>query len=148
MFENPGQKVKTFASVLFVISVLLGLIGAILSAVAADSFWSFLLIFGASLLGAYLTSLFLYGSGELIDSTQENLYTNKAILAKLNRENGETSLKQAPSSAYRQSSISQNAYGAPAQNGKWMCSCGRINDDYVSTCTCGRNKRDVKTANQ
>ena len=148
MFENPGRKVKTFASFLFIISAVVGLISAILTATQVHSFWTFLLIFGATLLGAYLTSLFLYGFGELIDSTQENLYTNKAIRAKLKSENSEKSLESAPSPAYRQSSFSQHSYGASAQNGKWKCSCGRINDDYVSTCACGRNKRDVKMANQ
>ena len=26
----------------------------------------------------------------------------------------------------------------------WVCSCGRVNANYVSTCTCGVNKRDIK----
>lgn len=26
----------------------------------------------------------------------------------------------------------------------WVCSCGRVNANYVSTCTCGVNKRDRK----
>ncbi|MBR3436140.1 MAG: tetratricopeptide repeat protein, partial [Lachnospiraceae bacterium] len=30
-------------------------------------------------------------------------------------------------------------------DGSWRCICGRMNDDYVSTCVCGRNKRDVIT---
>jgi len=25
----------------------------------------------------------------------------------------------------------------------WKCVCGRINANYVSTCTCGKNKRDI-----
>lgn len=28
-------------------------------------------------------------------------------------------------------------------NDEWMCTCGRINSAYVSTCACGKNKRDV-----
>ena len=29
-------------------------------------------------------------------------------------------------------------------NEGWSCACGRMNAHYVSTCTCGRNKNDVK----
>ena len=29
--------------------------------------------------------------------------------------------------------------------GGWQCPCGRVNASYVSTCTCGRNKSDVKS---
>lgn len=29
--------------------------------------------------------------------------------------------------------------------GGWECPCGRVNAAYVSTCTCGRNKSDVKS---
>ncbi len=27
-------------------------------------------------------------------------------------------------------------------NGGWKCVCGRVNRDYISTCACGKNKRD------
>lgn len=27
--------------------------------------------------------------------------------------------------------------------GGWVCKCGRVNAKYVSTCTCGKNKRDA-----
>ena len=29
--------------------------------------------------------------------------------------------------------------------GGWQCPCGRINASYVSTCTCGNNKMEVKS---
>ena len=29
------------------------------------------------------------------------------------------------------------------KNGGWKCDCGRANFDYVSTCACGKNKREV-----
>ena len=35
-------------------------------------------------------------------------------------------------------------YPSPlASNGSWLCSCGRTNAAYVSTCVCGTNKREV-----
>ena len=27
--------------------------------------------------------------------------------------------------------------------GAWRCTCGRKNQDYVSTCACGKNKREI-----
>ena len=30
-----------------------------------------------------------------------------------------------------------------ATNGEWVCSCGRTNPNYVTTCPCGINKRDI-----
>ena|GEM_PF-1686169 len=27
--------------------------------------------------------------------------------------------------------------------GGWECRCGRVNDSYVTTCVCGRNKRNI-----
>lgn len=29
----------------------------------------------------------------------------------------------------------------------WKCTCGRINADYISSCVCGKRKKDVKAAN-
>lgn len=31
-------------------------------------------------------------------------------------------------------------------SGGWECSCGRVQADYVSTCSCGKNKREVLRA--
>ena len=33
--------------------------------------------------------------------------------------------------------------GQRLANGNWKCVCGRVNQDYVYTCACGKNKRDV-----
>ena len=83
MFEHPGEKVKSFALIFFWITVIGGGITAIVTAVAAGSFWLFLGIALGSLICAYLSGLFLSGFGELIESTQENAATNKQILRKL-----------------------------------------------------------------
>ena len=32
---------------------------------------------------------------------------------------------------------------APPPKGNWACSCGRINANYVSSCSCGKSKRDA-----
>ena len=33
---------------------------------------------------------------------------------------------------------------APPPQGSWVCSCGRVNANYVSSCSCGKSKRDAK----
>ena len=37
-------------------------------------------------------------------------------------------------------------YPSNMDNGGWQCTCGRVNANYVSTCTCGANKRQCATA--
>lgn len=39
----------------------------------------------------------------------------------------------------------QNYVQNTVSGGGWQCSCGRANPTYVSTCTCGLNKRQVVT---
>ena len=36
-----------------------------------------------------------------------------------------------------------NTHAATASANQWVCSCGRANANYVSSCTCGINKRDI-----
>lgn len=31
--------------------------------------------------------------------------------------------------------------------GDWKCKCGRVNASYVSSCTCGKSKRDIEVEN-
>ncbi len=34
----------------------------------------------------------------------------------------------------------------PIPVGGWKCTCGKIHNDYVDSCSCGQNKRDVLNA--
>ena len=36
----------------------------------------------------------------------------------------------------------RGAKGNEGEAGSWKCACGRINMGYISTCACGKNKRD------
>jgi hypothetical protein len=171
MFENSGGKIKSFASILFAIMAVGGLIGGIVAAIAARSFWLFLGVAIGSIVSAYVTSLFLYGFGDLIESSQNTAYTNKMIMDRLNHPDQDmrqtaTYIPAAPPAATNgytapvaasyvsnngsaQSAASQpvSAFGTKTAmklpDGKWRCSCGRINESYVSSCACGMNKRDV-----
>lgn len=46
----------------------------------------------------------------------------------------------------RETSSPGTAQSPSGING-WKCTCGKINADYVSSCVCGKRKKDVKTAN-
>lgn len=60
-------------------------------------------------------------------------------------------LRQAPYYASTESIIVSKQDGLPSQaitsqptdSGSWKCSCGRCNADYMRTCVCGMQKRDV-----
>ena len=148
MFENPGQKVKSFATILFAITIVTGFIAGIVLAIE-ESFWLFFLVFGGSLVIAYLVSLFLYGFGELIESSQNTAIVSKMILDKLDHPAtvAPAAAPARPAAPVERSDVScpappvRQASELPA--GKWQCPCGRINEKYVSSCACGRKKRDV-----
>ena len=57
-----------------------------------------------------------------------------------------TSSAEAPApAAYTSPAAAQAARFEPKQmsDGSWICSCGRSNQRYVTTCACGQNKREV-----
>ena len=40
------------------------------------------------------------------------------------------------------SNIDIAAQSVSIGDSSWKCSCGRVNADYISTCTCGKSKRE------
>ena len=151
MFDNPGEKIKKVAMIFFVLTVIGGLIGGILSAVAAGSFWSFLLVLLSALASGYLGALGLYGFGTLIDSNEEIAENTRDILSALRRGDlsGKTSDKSdLPAANEQRTRPLQRPSTAPQYNpnASWICECGTVNANYVSTCSCGRNKREVLAA--
>ena len=74
MYNNIGSKIKTLAIILFVISVILGVVLAVhflsLDDDAILCFYAFLSVVGGVIIG-WVSSMFLYGFGELIDKTTE-----------------------------------------------------------------------------
>ena len=49
-----------------------------------------------------------------------------------------------PQPTHRQSSTPLTERSAPPPQGSWVCTCGQVNANYVSSCSCGVNKRDIK----
>lgn len=151
MFDRPGEKIKNFALIFFVLMVLGGLISAI-ALMANESFFLGLGVLLGTALSAYLSSLFLSGFGELIQSSEENEAHNREILAILKNGGASNASPAAPAApapaAKEQTPASSPASGAPESgvrlaNGRWRCVCGTENAEYVSSCSCGRRKRDV-----
>ena len=154
MFDRPGEKIKNFAVIYFVLMTVGGLIGGI-----AAMFESFLLGLGVllgTLLFTYLTGLFLSGFGELIQSSEENEVHTREILAIL-KKGGTSGAGPVPAAPAPVSAPAAQPASAPAPaaapapaggglrlaNGGWRCVCGVENASYVSSCSCGRRKRDV-----
>lgn len=155
MFKNIGRKIKGLAKVIFVISVVLCVIGALVAAIgvgvgAAQSCGSyrsssgaagffaglgtFIVIAGFGFLFSWIGSFFTYGLGQLIDDTENNRKTNEQILAKLQSapvQNAPAAPKAAPVPPV-----------APQQPAQWVCpNCRSTNDAAATFCTnCGTRK--------
>ena len=73
MFENPGEKLKSFATVNFI----LGVIGTITLAFIYSDFALLLVVVG--LVASYFPSLLMYGFGELIENTKNNMTVQATV---------------------------------------------------------------------
>lgn len=82
MFNNVGEKIKGVAVIWFVLSLIASVI---LGLATAESGGILFLLIGVVV--SWVTALFLYGFGELIESTAENKRINRRILASLTGEN-------------------------------------------------------------
>ena len=142
MFNNPGTKIKNLAKTFFWIEMI-GVIAAILA--MGDDLFEEPIIAIAVLVGgfcvAYISALFLAAFGELVETNTQIKESNEAILNLMNTQ------KQEPAVV----PVSPSAKPAGAQtpfltysDGSWQCTCGRKNMSYVSTCSCGKNKRDLQ----
>lgn len=156
MFEDAGSKIKKIAIVLFWIAVVASVILAFVfgwsehySSYSYRAYKEFEpALFFSFLIGgplcSYISTLFLVAFGDLVENTQrikelnEKIATEKGSAAenplRTKEANGKITLAEddIPISYVRQAG---NTTG-------WKCQCGRTNADYVSTCVCGRSKRD------
>ena len=121
MFQNCGKMIQRIS--IFVFAV--GMIATIILAIAfgKDSWGKFdFLRFIAILDGGgfitYVNSLFLNGFGLIVENNEAQKYMLETPIME--------------SSADREKEI--------LDEGGWKCVCGRVNQNYVSSCACGKSR--------
>ena len=139
MFDNVGQKIQKISKIIFGACVVFGiLIGIRAWSVFANNdkgglgFVIFLLIVIFGSCSAWISQLMVQAYGKITESCElqiESFSQSKADTAKTIRKN--------------QDAISTIVNPQANADGSWICSCGRKNSSYVSSCMCGKNKRDV-----
>lgn len=120
MFENIGGKIKTLAQVVCWLGIAASLICGISLWNAGSSFFPGLLALIAGCLASWLGSFFTYGMGELIESTQQNAYTNAQILEHL-KKNGEGSKSDSSSPAPTPSYFDRPHAAPGSKTSTWRC---------------------------
>lgn len=120
MYENIGDKIKGLAKACGWILLLGGVVAFFIAGAGYgfDEFLPWLLLLGG-LLG-FVSSWPLYGFGELIERTQ--------------------SINKIPAQPQKDTeSVREKAI---LDNGGWKCVCRRVNFQYVSSCECGKSRRE------
>ena len=138
--ENLGDKIKSFAKIVFLIE----LIGTILSGLISMFAVSFLLGLGilvGGLLAAVISFWFTYAIGDIAEDTADTRHRVYELQLEIEKmKKGEEKISPAP--------VARTSTGARATQavaaGKWQCVCGRVNDSYVSSCVCGLSKHEAK----
>ncbi len=121
MFDNAGEKIQNYARVyLWVATIIEAIAGAKIS--EEHPILGFIIGAVIGFVMNYLICLLMYAFGELTEKV-ERMHTNLyQLAADIKEENHNRSL---------------------LENGGWKCNfCGRINADYVTTCTCGKRKNN------
>ena len=149
IFSNPGRRIKGCAKALFVVEIIIAVIGGIaMIASDDDMFLLALLTVAIGIAAGFVTALFLYAFGELVESSQENRDINRQILLTLggNAPQAPQAPQYAPQYAPQQSAPAAPR-PAPVPSGDttpgvWYCrSCGNATSNAYATCTqCGLPK--------
>ena len=135
MFENIGGKIKGYAKAVFVIEIFASLVGAIAIAVGIGGFggfMAFLLSMVIFIIISYLSVMFLYAYGELVEnSTKINRNTDE-LIRKINILTEEKGAR--PTVAQNPAPINR-----PILSGPWRCkNCDTQNEDSNRFCKgCG-----------
>ncbi len=149
MFDSIGEKIKKYAEILFVLNVILSLIGAgyigfgIVSGImnGGVGFLVFLLLAAVFIVWSYLSVIFIYGFGDLVDNAErirENIESER-------RNNTEPERKSGASAAYNLSGkpiFKDRETARKNTESGWKCMrCGAQNKNNSSTCTnCGMQR--------
>lgn len=143
MFKNSGGKVKGVTIIWFILQLVLTVALAIVfgfDRFDGESDFLPLQFFGiiiGGILYSYLSTIFLYAFGQLVESTESIEYLTQEMLEKMDISTTRNNLNTGRNSNIPQNlNILQNP-----GNSQWQCSkCGRINMMYAGTCGCGNTR--------
>ena len=128
MFDNISRDIKKLAKLLFWLGIIFTA-GYTIWIWSQGNAWRSTFLLGLiglaeGLLITVIVSFMMYGFGELIEKTTS--------IEKTLKDRNAADEKKA-----RDEKI--------LDEGGWKCKCGRVNNMYVSTCACGKNRRDVES---
>lgn len=124
-FENVGPKIKLMGKICWVICIIDGIISGIALIGLNQPLLAILAIVSFPISGL-IFRLFMCGFGELVENSEE-------IKNSIKKMNDSTRQLDAKAEKKPQTPVA----------GEWQCSCGQINKNYISSCQCGKNRRDV-----
>ena len=130
MWNNIGRKLQSLAKVLCWLGIIVSLISAIILW-NQNSYYQSTILAGilrlvTGCLASWIGSWAMYGLGLVVEHV----------------ENGGALSGQVVSSAL--TAIAQEAEDKKKlAAGGWRCECGRVNNNYITRCACGKNKNDV-----
>ena len=143
MFNNAGGKIKLVAVIITLCGIIASVIFGIVLMVKVSFLSGLLAAVGGSLV-VYLSGLGTYGFGDLVASAHELAYGKKHTAeAEPVQEKPAMAVKPVSQAANSVPAAKAHSDEEPVGDG-WKCACGRVNQKYVSTCVCGKNKREVE----
>lgn len=138
LYENIGEKIKSWAKWIFVVEAIGAVIGAIVL-IVNDSVLLGLLTLVLGPFAAWVGSWLLYAFGEMVE-------TICSIFCELNELKGIVKGKGAESPTIHANKGNDTATQAkvPLVAGGWVCVCGRTHMPYETSCVCGKTKAEAK----
>ena len=135
MLGNTSEKLKSFARGTLALEIISSIIGGIaVWADGGDVFVGLGIIFGGIML-AWFFALLTEGFATIVAKAESASAVQPQGSAFQN-----IVVKEAPKKSSPIPGINHD--------GSWNCGCGRNNSSYVSTCACGKNKREFIMENQ
>lgn len=143
MYENIGGKIKGLAKVIgCILAGITILIGIISMFGSGDLGAAFMILLGTALIAflEIISTWAFYGFGQLIESAQ-NIENMMKSTAQSNTNSTATSASTSTSTYNPSARPASSAYDVKLDNTSWKCpKCGKINKNYITTCTCGESK--------
>ena len=159
LYEDIGKKIKHLAKVCFVVEAVGAVIGGFAMMVSdSDMIGYGLLTVIGGVLVAWVSSWVLYGFGELVDKTCDleahvrysvqttatNSYGYAPAPAPAPVMHNPTYQPVQPVQPVQQVRWEQPRHDAQPVGNGWRCACGRVHQNYETSCVCGVTKQQMK----